>query len=64
MIEYMDEGVQPENSYRVQLDADGKLEWVTETDGRIERYSKDPGSSFWQRFVSGFIAILPVEGQL
>ncbi|MGD8236786.1 MAG: phospholipase D family protein [Chromatiales bacterium] len=64
VIEYMDEGVLPGNSYRVQLDADGKLEWVTETNGRTERYSKDPGSSFWQRFVSGFIAILPVEGQL
>ena len=64
VIKYMDEGVQPENSYRVQLDADGKLEWVTETNGRTERYSKDPGASFWQRCVSAFIEILPVEGQL
>ena len=64
VIEYMDEGVQPKNSYRLQLDADGNLEWATETGGQPESYSKDPGASFWQRFVSGFIGILPVEGQL
>ena len=64
VIEYMDEGVQSENSYRVVLDADGNLEWVTETGGKPESYSKDPGASFWQRFVSGFIGVLPVEGQL
>jgi putative cardiolipin synthase len=64
VIEYMDEGVQPENSYRLQLDGDGNLEWVTETGGKAESYSKEPGASFWQRFVSGFIGILPVEGQL
>jgi putative cardiolipin synthase len=64
VIEYMDEGVQPENSYRLQLDGDGNLEWVTETGGKPESYSKEPGASFWQRFVSGFIGILPVEGQL
>jgi putative cardiolipin synthase len=64
VIEYLDEGVQAENSYRVQLDADGNLEWVTETGRETERYSRDPGSSFWQRFLSGFIGVLPVEGQL
>ena len=64
VIEYLDEGVRPENSYRVQLDADGNLEWVTETAGRPESFNKDPESTFWQRFVSGFIGVLPVEGQL
>ena len=64
VIEYLDEGVRAENSYRLQLDEDGNLEWATETGGKPESYSKDPGASFWQRFVSGFIGILPVEGQL
>ena len=38
--------------------------WITETDGEEMRYSKDPESSFWQRFKAGFIKLLPVEGQL
>ncbi len=64
LIAYMDEGVKPENSYRVLLDVDGDLEWVTEIDGREVRYDKDPGSGFWQRFKAGFIRILPVDDQL
>jgi putative cardiolipin synthase len=64
VIEYLDEGIQSENSYRVQLDADGNLKWLTETGGKPEKFTRDPGSSFWQRFLSGFIGVLPVEGQL
>ena len=61
---FMDEGVQPQNSYRVQLDADGDLEWITETNGREVRYHNEPETSFGQRFMSGFIQLLPVEHQL
>ena len=64
VIAYMDEGVRPENSYRVLLDEDDDLVWVTENEGHEIRYHKEPETSFWQRFVSGFIKILPVEGQL
>lgn len=64
VIEYMDEGVLPQNSYRVLLDANGDLVWVTETDGREVRYHHEPETSFGQRFMSGFIMMLPVEHQL
>jgi putative cardiolipin synthase len=64
LVAYMDEGVRPENSYRVLLDEDGDLYWVTEVDGAEVRYDKDPESTFWQRFEAGFIMILPVEQQL
>jgi cardiolipin synthase C len=64
VIAYMDEGVLPQNSYRVELDEDGDLVWITEKDGEEVRYTKDPESTFWQRFVSGFIKMLPVEDQL
>ncbi len=64
VIAYMDEGVLPRNSYRVLLDEDGRLYWVTESDGQELRYHKDPQSSYWQRFLAGFIRILPIEGQL
>ena len=63
-IAWMDEGVRPENSYRVLLDEDDGLQWVTEYEGKEVRYDKDPESTFWQRFVAGFIRILPVEDQL
>ena len=33
VVAYMDEGVQPENSYRVTLDEDSQLVWTTEIDG-------------------------------
>jgi putative cardiolipin synthase len=64
VIEYMDKGVRPENSYRVLLDEHGDLVWVTEVDGAEVRYTEEPETTFGQRFMSGFIMILPVEEQL
>ena len=64
VVAYMDEGVQPQNSYRVLLDEHGDLVWITEIDGREVRYHDEPETSFGQRFMSGFIMLLPVEHQL
>ena len=64
VIAHMDEGVLPQNSYRVELDGDGDLVWITEKDGEEVRYIWEPESTFWQRFASGFIKMLPVEDQL
>ena len=60
----MDEGVHPENSYQALLDDEGKLYWVTESDGEEQRFDKDPKSTAMQRSIAGFIRILPVEDQL
>ena len=64
VVAWMDEGVRPENSYRVLLDKNGKLTWVTRDDGQEVVYHHDPESNAWQRFMAGLIGILPVEGQL
>jgi putative cardiolipin synthase len=64
LLAYMDEGILPEHSYRLKLDDDGDLVWITEDDGVEVRYDKDPLSTFGQRFMSGFIGILPMESQL
>ena len=64
VIAYMDQGVEPENSYRVLLDADGELYWITETNGKAERYDHDPNSTAWQRAKVNFIRMLPVMNQL
>jgi putative cardiolipin synthase len=61
---FMDEGVRPENSYRVLIDEDGDLYWITEDNGVEVRYESDPETTFGQRFMSGFIRLLPVEQQL
>jgi putative cardiolipin synthase len=61
---YMDEGVSPENSYKVTLDENNDLVWTAESNGVEVHYDKDPMSTFGQRFMSGFIGILPVESQL
>jgi putative cardiolipin synthase len=64
VVAYMDEGVLPENSYRVELDDDGDLVWITEKDGQEVRYTNEPESTFWQRFVAGFVKMLGIEDQL
>jgi cardiolipin synthase C len=64
VIAYMDEGVLPQYTYRVLLDGDGDLYWVTETDGKTERYDHDPNSTAWQRAKVRLIRMLPVMNQL
>ena len=64
VAEFMDEGVRPENSYRVLLDDEGNLVWVTEIDGEEVRYDDEPETTFGQRFMSDFISILPVDDHL
>lgn len=68
VAEYMDTGVQPETSYRVQLEQDDagaeRLIWMTETDGEAVRYTSDPEAGVWRRFTAWLISLLPVEAQL
>lgn len=64
LIAYMEEGVRPENSYQVLLDADGDLYWVTETDGKPKRYDHDPYSTAGQRAAVRLLRMLPIANQL
>ncbi|MCH1917927.1 phospholipase D family protein [Shewanella sp. A3A] len=61
---FMDDGVKPENSYHVVIDADGDLQWHTIEQGQDVRYDSDPHSSAWQRFMVGMLQLLPFEHQL
>ncbi|MXN65805.1 phospholipase D family protein [Stappia sp. GBMRC 2046] len=61
---FMNEGVTPGNSYRLELDEDGNIVWTTEIDGQVAQFTNDPNTSFGQRALTGFIGVLPVEGQL
>jgi putative cardiolipin synthase len=64
VIEFMNEGVDPDVSFRVQLDTAGKLYWVADDEGTALRYDKDPLTTFLQRFSEGLIRLLPVDTQL
>ena len=48
MVSYMNEGVLAQVSYRVLLDADGNLYWVSESGGKSVRTTR-PKSTSWQR---------------
>jgi putative cardiolipin synthase len=52
------------NTYRLVLDDDGDLQWVTYDDGKRVVYTKEPETSWWRRFVAGFIGIFPIDAQL
>jgi putative cardiolipin synthase len=52
--------MQSDNSWRVELDEDGKLFWKA-GDLRVER---QPARGGWQRFQDAIFGILPIENQL
>ncbi len=64
LLAYMSGGVDPKSSYKVMLDSEGKLFWVTDIDGKKVIYHSEPETNRWKRFKSGFIEILPIELQL
>ena len=64
LIQYMDEGIQANNSYHVKLDKDGNLYWVTTVNGEEVQFTSEPETTFWQRFQSGFIQLFPIEHEL
>ena len=51
-------------AYQLGLDENGKLEWVTIEDGQEVRFNKEPGTSAWKRFTTGFLSIIVPESQL
>jgi putative cardiolipin synthase len=69
VIEFMDDGVKPENSYRVMLETDPqtnteRLVWITRIDGKEVRYYSEPETSFWRRLGVWLIGLFPVEKNL
>jgi putative cardiolipin synthase len=69
VIDFMDDGVRPENSYRVTLETDSetgaeRLVWLTENKGKEVRYYSEPEVGFWRRFTAWLIGMLPIEKQL
>ena len=63
VAEFFDEGVKPENSYRVTLE-EGRLRWTTSDGGKVRVYTKEPETSWWRRFKSDALGLLPIHSML
>lgn len=69
VLEYMEEGIKPQNSYRVILEKDPdtgseRLVWIGESNGEEVRYYSDPEVGFWRSFSAWFMGLLPIEDHL
>ncbi len=61
--EYIDE-IMPVASYEVFLDDKNKVRWRDLEGGQTVVHDKEPETSGWDRFVVGFVRILPIRSQL
>ena len=60
---FFDEGVTPENSYRVTLER-GRLRWTTSDGGTARVYTKEPETGWARRFIADVLRILPIHSML
>jgi len=51
-------------AYRLMLDDDGDLVWMTREDGQELQFDKEPETGFWTRFSTGFLSLIVPESQL
>ena len=64
VLEEMARDFTPDAAWRLSLDDNGKLLWSGEVEGAPAQFSKDPGTSWWTRFVWGVMRIFPLENEL
>ena len=58
--------VVPQLAYQLELDPRGNILWLERTGAGAQprTLTQEPGAGFWRRTWLGFLAVLPVEGQL
>ena len=54
----------PQYTYRLELDAAGRLRWHYHYGQEQATYSSEPDAGGWRRFKSGFYGLLPLDSQL
>ena len=64
VADYMDTGASPEVSYRVRLDAEGRLAWHASDDGKPLAYTVDPLTTPGLRMRARWWSLLPILEQL
>jgi putative cardiolipin synthase len=60
----IEQNMQPQNSWQVVLDEQGRTVWITQQDGHEVRSYQEPAQSGWKRFKADFIALFPLEKYL
>ena len=63
VAEFFDDGVKPENSYRVTLEG-GRLRWTTSDGGKVRVYTEQPETTWSKRFTADALGILPIHSML
>jgi len=63
LAKVVDDGI-PERTYTVTLNDHGKLRWTTRVNGEAVVYTKEPETTWSQRFKVGLYRMLPIRGQL
>ncbi len=51
-------------AYEVFLNEQDQLRWRSFENGQEVIDTKEPRTTWWQRFVAGFMRMLPIRGQL
>jgi putative cardiolipin synthase len=64
VLQEMERDFTPEASWRLSLDDTGALIWTGESGDELVQLTKDPGSSWWDRFLWGMLRLLPLENEL
>jgi len=64
VLEEMERDFTPDAAWQLSLDEHGKLLWSGESEGTRVQLKKDPGSTWWNRFIWGVMRILPLENEL
>jgi putative cardiolipin synthase len=64
VAELIDEVIQPENSWQVTLDDEGKLVWKGSKNGLAVTHNSDPEAGGWRKFKTSIFSMLPIEKHL
>ena len=54
----------PTQAYELFLNEQDQLRWRSFENGQEVIHNKEPQTTWWQRFVAGFMRMLPIRGQL
>jgi putative cardiolipin synthase len=64
VLREMERDFAPEASWRLSLDETGDLVWTGRSKSEPVQLTKDPGSSWWDRFLWRMLRLLPLENEL
>jgi putative cardiolipin synthase len=62
--DFVEEGMAPENAWRLALDADGDTVWLGDDHGHPVRLTRPPTAGFWRGLGLHLLWPLPLDGQL